>query len=175
VKVTILRGVSGSGKSTWAKAHDTTQTTVVSADQYFMRYWPLHNPNANYAELVHGDDPPEVLEYRFDPAKQGEAHAQCLRRFIDELLVSSDHLRLQHLIVDNTNTTLVEIAPYIAVARAYGAEVRVLEFRVLPADAARRNVHGVPWEVIEKQSHNLYTSSLQWPAYWPTIEVQEKT
>ena len=91
--VTILVGVPGSGKS-----HHTASLTgavVVSADHHFV-------------ELGNGT-------YAFDPSKLGTAHGQCLRRYTEALQRGESHV-----VVDNTNTTLLEMSPYVSLALAYG-------------------------------------------------------
>jgi predicted kinase len=114
--VTILVGVPGSGKS-----HHTASLTgavVVSADHYFV-------------ELGGGT-------YAFDPTKLGAAHGQCLRRYTEALQRGE-----AHVVVDNTNTTLVEVSPYVSLALAYGYEVEVVRVRCPVEVAASRNTHGV--------------------------------
>lgn len=117
MKVTIMRGSPGSGKSTYA---NSIKGTVVSADQFFIDATGVYN---------------------FDPRRLGEAHRWCMRRFIDLLAERA----CEHVVVDNTNINIEDIAPYVAVAEAFGAETTVVQ--VEPANqqvAAMRNIHGVP-------------------------------
>lgn len=134
--VYIMRGISGSGKSTLAKktmdgivehSGDPDSICICSADDYFM-----------------GDDG----VYRFDKKRIGDAHAKCLRDFIDCLHQNVD------VIVDNTNTQLWEFRPYERVAQLAGAQIIFLEF-VPPGGerelneyvlaCASRNQHGVSY------------------------------
>ncbi len=112
MKVTILSGVPGSGKSTYAR---NLGADVVSADDYL----PLKPQGADF----------------------GIAHAKCMAYF--QLLVMQ---HVAHVVVDNTNTTAVEIAPYYLVAQAHDAEVTVLRFTCDAEAAFRRNVHQVPFQ-----------------------------
>lgn len=121
--VKILRGLPGSGKSTWQQAN-FPEAVVVSADQFFMV----------------GD------EYRFNPALIGEAHGACFRGFIVALQAGSPLV-----VVDNTSMSVAEIAPYILGAQAYGYTAEIITLRCDPAIAAARNVHGVPVDVILKR------------------------
>lgn len=114
-KVVLLVGVSGSGKSTFA-AREYPGAVTVSADHYFM---------------VDG-------EYRFEGAKLGEAHGACLRGFVGAVQGGAGCV-----VVDNTNTSLVELAPYVSVAKAYGYGVEVVRVRCDVSVAAARNTHGV--------------------------------
>jgi len=139
--VTILVGVPGSGKS-----HHTASLTgavVVSADHYFV-------------ELGGGT-------YAFDPSKLGAAHGQCLRRYTEALQRGE-----AHVVVDNTNTTLLEMSPYISLALAYGYRVEIVRVTCDPAVAAARNTHGVPEGAI-RAMHERITATFQTglPPFWP--------
>jgi predicted kinase len=136
-KVTIMSGVSGSGKSTFVARH-LPDAFVISADHFFV--------GADGA-------------YRFDPRLLPAAHADCMRRFVAEVTAGRDHV-----VVDNTNTTAVEIAPYYSVARAFNAAVQLVRVSCDPAVAAARNRHGVPLASIEAQATRLAT--LELPPFW---------
>lgn len=138
MKVTIMRGIPGSGKSTWA-ATNYPNATVVSADHYFM---------------VGG-------KYIYDQSKIDEAHAECMRKFIGYMLSRTDHV-----VVDNTNTTHVAIAPYAAVAAAYGADVEVVTVLADVKLAAARNVHSVPLDAISRMAANIERTQKSIPKWW---------
>lgn len=130
MKVLILAGAPGSGKSTWIRKWAYGQPVqVVSADDFFE---------------VNGI-------YQFDPTKIGEAHASCLFSFVN-LLQNSQILdsKLSSLVVDNTNTTLVEWAPYIRLAQAYRLPVQVLVF-----SGRYKNLHGCPDDKVEALRQRL--------------------
>lgn len=152
--VTVLRGLSGSGKTTWAtkreeavaegRASPLVGAVVVSADQH----------------LVFGDT------YQFGPALVKEAHATCLRQFVSEA-TTYGKLSPRQVIVDNTNCSLAEIAPYCAIAQAYKHELQILEF-TQPVDVClHRNIHRVPLEVLAAQAANMTISKAHWPRWWP--------
>jgi predicted kinase len=138
MQVHILVGASGSGKSTWAKGFEGDKI-VVSADDYFMR---------------------RDGSYAFDPSKIGAAHQECLRNFTRRLGV----LSLDTLIVDNTNTTVLEAAPYIALGLAHCADVMVHVFPVDYSVGAARNVHGVPANVVQRMGETI---AEEWPTRLP--------
>lgn len=149
VKVIIMRGVSGSGKSTYARKMYPGALMFSSDD-----YWTCINPNKTYQE-------------NFDVTKLGEAHTWNMRRFIDYML----HLEKlwNHsgtVIIDNTNTTLAEIAPYYAVAQAFGADVQVVTLDVLQSVAFKRNTHGVPEKAHMAQHLRLLATNVDFPPYW---------
>ncbi|MBP9827687.1 ATP-binding protein [Patescibacteria group bacterium] len=109
--VILLRGISGSGKSTWIK-NNQPQATVVSADHLFIQ------PDGSY---------------KFDQTRLGEAHQKCFKAFIEALQKGSELI-----IVDNTNVTAWEMSPYIIGARAFGATVEIMTFDCDPEVAIAR-------------------------------------
>lgn len=146
----ILSGVSGSGKSIQAQllsrelAGDGCLT--VSADQYFY----------------------EEDKYCFDASKLGEAHAWCFRKFINNMQRDTDDM-VSSIIVDNTNTTVEEISPYILGATAFGYAPEVLTIATNDNEEtikllAARNQHGVPINSIRAQMKRLQARKL--PTYW---------
>jgi predicted kinase len=138
--VHILCGVSGSGKTTYAWK-TWPDAFIYSADDYF-----------TFAG-----------EYRFDPKKLGEAHAECLQRFVDTM----DQPELADVVVDNTNTTLVEIAPYVALAQAFGWAVDIRILHCTPDVAFARGRHGVPLHTIDCGARRLSHLIDDWPWHWP--------
>lgn len=122
-----MRGLPGSGKSTWLKRSAPT-AVVCSADSWFMV----------------GE------QYVFDPTQLGRAHEACRRRF-QECLESRQPL----IAVDNTNLTAKDLRPYVEAALAAGAELRIVELRVPASVASARNVHGVPDKAYERLTQRM--------------------
>ncbi len=145
MRVFIMRGVSGSGKSTIAAAIaanlGAALCRTVSADRYF------HLPYTNGVDRDFGL-PPEG-EYDFRPNELGFAHAACMRNFMNCLSAGAD------VVVDNTNTTWGEIAPYVLVAAAYRAEVIIVQVHCDEVTAHGRNVHNVPLEVVRAMTARM--------------------
>jgi predicted kinase len=142
----IMMGPSGGGKSTWLKEQGLESegdwtVEICSADSYFT------DAEGNY---------------NFDVEKLSKAHAQCLRKFI-----SSCSSHVETVVCDNTNTTMQEIAPYMAVAQAFGYSVRVILCIGTQKECTERNVHGVPTEVVYRQIDRMHELLNQWPSYWP--------
>lgn len=97
LKLILIRGVSGSGKTTYAKklmAQDPSLSHY-EADMYFYK-------DGNY---------------NFDPAKLKDAHAWCKAKTEEGL---SDG---RSVIVSNTFTQKWEIQPYIELGKKYEAEI----------------------------------------------------
>lgn len=127
MKVMILRGLPGSGKSTFTRQYEGA--VICSADHYF--------------ETLDG--------YKFNPSELPNAHAACFRKFLGALQNGHDDV----IIVDNTNTTAWEISPYVAAAQAYGIEAEVVHIECDPEVAFTRQTHGVPRHAFEAMSERL--------------------
>jgi NEDD4-binding protein 2 len=102
MKLILMRGVSGSGKSTMARkiaeTHDLS--VILSTDDFF---------------VVDG-------EYRFDPKRLGEFHAANVKRV--ETAMGDE---CPCVIVDNTNTQAWEMRPYVELAMEHDYEVQIVE------------------------------------------------
>jgi len=96
-KLILIRGISGSGKSTYAKKlmQQDPSLSHYEADMYFYK---------------DGD-------YAFDPTKLKDAHAWCKAKTEEDLRNGKS------VIVSNTFTQKWEIDPYIELGKKYGAEV----------------------------------------------------
>jgi len=124
--VTILRGLPGSGKSTYAefvkssRAALGTRVTIVSADNY----------------MVDSDG-----NYHFDPHRLVECHSRCQADFVSSLLEGTP------VVVDNTNTRRDEFLFYQLMARQMVLEVHVIDLYDAGLSnevLAKRNTHEVP-------------------------------
>ena len=154
-KVIVLSGVSGSGKSFFAakimremRERDKTgyeEYSKVSADDYFTD---------------------ENGRYIFNAAMLGEAHNECFRAFLWDMQQDKNNL----IIVDNTNCSNEEIAPYMRAGRAFGydCEIMTVVTENLAACAAR-NSHGVPLSSIQEQYKRLINRKLL--PWWKSSEV----
>lgn len=153
MKIMILRGISGSGKSHFAEeCLEKLGSVVVSADFFFL------SPSGKYT---------------FDVSKLAEAHADCLRRFIrfcDE--AREGWSPALTLVVDNTNLTAIEIAPYYQIALAYGHEPEIVEFDCDPRIAFARNCHKVPFNVHTAQVTKMRSAL---PSFWKRRTIRIET
>ena len=145
-KVIILQGISGAGKSTYfTKVVDSFTDVVmtfkkVSADDYFLKDG----------------------KYCFDVTKLGEAHSTCLRSYREGLQGN-----VSLLVVDNTNTNAVDMAPYVALAQMKDYEVEIHRLECPVDIAVKRNLHGTPRKVIEGMQYNLERFDRFAPRHWP--------
>jgi hypothetical protein len=147
-RVVILRGIPGSGKTMLAHryARKHRDTVVCSADDLFYD---------------------ETDVYAFDPARIGEAHGECFLSVLAALRHGTERI-----VVDNTNTTAVEIAPYVLAAQAYGYDHEVW---TIPCDvdvAITRGVHGVPADRVRAMAAAL--DAEQMPPWWNRFRHEEE-
>ena len=123
-KLYIIRGIPGSGKSTyaemlkkdlWEEGHDVAR---FEADDYWMKDG----------------------QYKIDLKRLPMAHQWCFDKTFNAFTKGCDTV-----IVSNTFTTMKEMSPYINEAKN-----RNLEIVVYRMGNEFKNVHNVPEEVIEK-------------------------
>jgi predicted kinase len=141
-KLYILRGMPGSGKSTFAKNRWPGLTPVslapagwspvsVSADHFF-------------TDIVTG-------EWNYDGAKVGQAHSVAKIGLLRAL-----EAQIPEVVVDNTHSRRWEYAEHIELARVFGYEVEVIDLfdgGCTDEELAERQkaTHNVPIEYIAKQ------------------------
>jgi predicted kinase len=119
-KVIIMRGVPGSGKTTWI-ANNAPGAVVCSADHFFQK------PDG----------------YHFEAGKLGEAHQACQIKF---MLSMGAPL----IVVDNCNLTARDMRYYVDIALAHGYDVEIRTLTTPPEVAMARQLHGVPAEHYKK-------------------------
>jgi predicted kinase len=139
--VIILSGVPGSGKSHYIKKQIQGNVLVCSADHYFEK----------------------TGSYVFDPSKLGQAHGECLRKFAANVSDEEGNPN-GTLVVDNTNTSAIELAPYVALCQAFEVECELVTVLCDPDIAAARNLHGVPGHAIARMDKAIRSRTL--PPFW---------
>lgn len=157
-KVVIVRGISGSGKSThvgdlYAKyVHENVTATgfiICSSDSFFIKDG----------------------EYVFDPTLLGESHSKCFGKFMTALR-SDENV----IVVDNTFIRMWELDNYYKAALSNGYSVEVHEIQVKTIDELRvciaRNVHKVPGNVVARMAVDFESAShLQMPGQFDVIQI----
>lgn len=126
----ILRGVSGSGKSTfaeWLELSFNMHQFDVSVQRFEADQWFIDN------------------QEEWNPRFLGTAHEWCqaeVRKSLQDSYIT---------VVSNTTTTQKELNPYIKIATDLG-----IQYFVLIADGDYQNVHNVPDEKLRKQAQRFY-------------------
>lgn len=120
-KLYIVRGLPGSGKSTFAKSLGGTH---FETDSYFM---------------VDG-------EYKFDFTKLKEAHKWCQDSVNTAMILNHTTGINEVIVVSNTFTQEWEMQPYFEMAESWGYQVFSL---IIENRHGGVNEHGVPEDKIE--------------------------
>ena len=116
----IIRGLPGSGKTTFAKklAAGYKDAVRYEADMYFE----------------------QDGVYKFNPAAVSTAHKFCMNAVLAAMLTG-----VEAVIVSNTFTQHWEMKPYIEMAKKYGYTVTILTM-----NGNFGSVHNVPDETVER-------------------------
>ncbi len=120
-KLILLRGLPGSGKSTFAKSISNALTGHIEADMYFI----------------------QDGEYKFDASKLRQAHAWCQNQ-VEKWMVPQG---LDDIIVSNTFTQEWEMGPYYKLAEENGYMV----FSIIVENRHNGvNIHGAPEDKLKQ-------------------------
>ncbi len=173
-QVKIVSGVSGSGKSVLVGKLMLAYTTSLGLTFEEIAKLPKSDKRATCA-LASADlyfmGPGG--SYNFDASKLSEAHGACFKEYIEAM-----QNRTEYIVVDNTNTTAEEIAPYILGAQAFGYEAEILTLQIpdpyqveaFARKCAERNRHGVSMQAILGQANRLIQRRLA--PWWKNTDVQ---
>lgn len=138
MKVVIMRGASGAGKSTYIK-NNFPDAVVCSADHFFIN---------------------EKGEYIYNKDLISKAHEACMRKFLHCVQSYPTSLPVELIVVDNTNIRFAELSPYALVAKVCGYEVEVIRLCENVNVAAERNTHNVPLKVVKDMAKGM--ENLPW-------------
>ena len=125
-RLVLVRGLPGSGKTTFAKS---ISKAVFSADDLFERSG----------------------KYKFDPTRLAEAHNDCQSRVVQALQLARDNPEQSTIVVANTFVQRWEIQPYLNFASDFKCEVFVIDLfdgGLSDEQLEKRNQHGVPVQTI---------------------------
>lgn len=127
MKMILMRGLPGSGKSYRAKELAGENGVVLSTDDFFM---------------VDG-------QYKFAPKFLPAAHAWNQQNA--DLIMAS---KVETVVIDNTNTQLWEMRPYVELATKHGYDIEIRHsctpWATDAEECFKRNTHGVPLEAIKR-------------------------
>lgn len=119
-KLTIVRGVSGSGKSTWARQQNAM---VVSRD--------------DLRKMMYGSDDKDYYEVDRDTLREREQSVTVAQ----DALIAGYLKAGRDVIVDNTNTEWKFVKALAKIGYRYGAEVEIKVFDVPLNGALAWNLH----------------------------------
>lgn len=132
----IIRGVSGSGKSTFADFLINNLKQYFPVDKYIVELPPQKFEADQW--FVDNDEP-------WNPRYLHTAHEWCMAEV-------KKSLRDGYItIVSNTTTTKKELDPYIKIAKDLS-----LQYFVLISDSDYVNMHGVDDDKLRKQAQRFY-------------------
>lgn len=159
-KVIVMVGLPGSGKSTIANKVQGDHPTahVFSADKYMV------DADGNY-------------EFRIE--RLGRCHANCLNDFTMTMMAESEKAACGEidsvLVVDNTNLTNIERAPYVSLGLAFGYDVEVcfVDSGLSLEALSKRNVHGVGMHNLRNMYNNLEREL--WPPWKHSPNIKSCT
>lgn len=128
----ILRGLPGSGKSTFA-TYICPDSSVFEADKFFYD---------------------EEGNYNFNASKLPAAHKWCIDNVEEAMMINKESMGVYHstIVVSNTSTTEKELEPYIDLADKYSYNVVSL---VVENRHGNSSVHNVPDETMEKMRNRF--------------------
>ena len=121
----LVRGVSGSGKSTFAEEFLYPTALIISTDDFFM--------NGN--------------NYEFDPSLLPDNHKKCIDSVEDYMENPLDDI-ITNIVVHNTFTEEWEMKPYKELAEKYGYNFYTI---IIENRHKSDSIHNVPEYVISKQ------------------------
>lgn len=125
--VIIMRGITGSGKTTIAKQFNNA--IICSADDYFKE----------------GE---KVIDWNWSELKT--AHEYCREQFAIAL-----ENKAQLIIIDNTNIKYKDMIPYISVSQSLGYKVKILQVDCPAEIACRRSKHNAKYTSLKRQILNM--------------------
>ena len=149
----ILRGVPGCGKTTLSLLLSVGGriSRVLSTDDFFF----------------------DGKKYKFDPERLAEAFDRNLREFLDTIWDFGKRDAYNHIIfVSNTSARVAEIAPYYAIAKAYGFAPTIVTIDISVETALERNVHDVPKATIEKTHKLMQDEEKMFPRWWDHLLIE---
>lgn len=172
-RVIVMSGVSGVGKSTHVgklilEYIGNSSLAPLTINQ-ILAVMPKDDPRATVTYCSADTFFMKDGEYKFNPAELANAHSMCFRNFIRA--VQSGKVEL--VVVDNTNLTSEEIAPYMLGASAFGYEAEIITLRPLDAyfldRLHARNTHGVSKDTIDNQYDQLEQRRLM--PWWKNTDI----
>ena len=144
--VIILRGIPGSGKSTFV--------------DNFADY--LGNPMTDDVQVCSADHfwvNEQTGKYEFNIHFLGTAHHFCFENFEYYTGLTGKKKPL-YVVVDNTNVSVKEMNKYIKRAKETEWDIVTITFKIDPEVAFKRNIHNVPKNTVFNMYQKLINCQL---------------
>lgn len=138
-----MRGISGSGKSTWIQKNHP-HAVIASADDFFRL------PDGTYDFSNHAE-------------RIRDAHKACYATFM-QAMIKKEPL----IIIDNTNIHAWEISPYVVAAEYAGYHAEIITIECDPETAIARKDVNTP-EKVRRSAQRLVTEERHFPALLKNI------
>ncbi|CAF2128680.1 unnamed protein product [Rotaria magnacalcarata] len=142
----LMRGCPGSGKSTLAKSlNNGYNGQIFSTDEYRLDLTKVDTVHLGTHEL----------------GERSSINFYMFKRQVFVLFLVSDTLRKQisPIIIDNTNSTLLEMKPYATMGREAGYGIILVEpqtpWRYKARELAKRNIHNIPLRRIKEMLNHF--------------------
>ena len=119
-KLLLVRGLPGSGKSTYARL--LNGYVHLEADMYFENF----------------------CGGKFQPHKLKQAHLWCQQRTVDELTYGNN------VVVSNTFSRRWEMQPYFDMMNELGADELGVSIEVITMKGDYGSIHNVPYATVDK-------------------------
>ncbi len=148
-QIIIMRGLSGSGKTTYHK-NNYPEAIVCSADDFF---------------AAHVDG-----LYKHNHDLIGQAHQECFAKFLNA--VAEGH---PVIVEDNTNIQRWEVSPYYLTGMVFGYQVLIVTITCSPLIATSRGIHEIPLERNQQYCQQFETSLPFWRELKITTEPKSTT
>lgn len=168
MRTIIMMGASGSGKSTYVQQFTKDGAVRLPA----LINGELLVENRTYVLSV--DDLTFDEHGNFNAGALSSGHAACLAKFIEACMRLKGEEAT--VIVDNTNTTPWEVAPYIQAHQALirGDDIEVVAVVTDWMDCAQRvqaNKHFTPPGVVRRMTQQLNKTLDDYPPFYPPIKL----
>lgn len=171
MEVILMRGLPGSGKSTLVSKHLGKYVKGMAPTQGAGDSTKLLTQYEGSNLVLSVDD---FVNGQYTAERVAEGHTLCFRTFVEVLRALSTNPSFTAptcVVVDNTNTTVAELAPYVLALSAYASDAKtaIWQMNCSLKNSLERNTHAVPTHVLMNMQRRLHEEQL--PPWYPRLEM----